>query len=65
MYIERIPNRHSPPAILLRESSRDGPKVRKRTLANLTHWPSHLVEGLQTLLHGGLALPPRPEAFEI
>jgi transposase len=65
MYIERIPNRNSPPAILLRESYRDGPKVRKRTLANLTHWPSYLVEGLQTLLHGGLALPPRPEAFEI
>ena len=49
MYIERVPNRNSPPAILLRASFRDGNKVRKRTLANLTKWPTELVEGLQTL----------------
>jgi hypothetical protein len=53
MYIERVPNRNSPPAILLRESFRDGNKVRKRTRANLTKWPPELVEGLQTLLRGG------------
>jgi hypothetical protein len=60
MYIERVPNRNSPPAILLRESYREGKKVRKRTLANLTKWPKQPVEGLQVLLRGGAALdPPR------
>ena len=39
MYIESVPNRDSPPAILLRESYRQNGKVRKRTLANLSHWP--------------------------
>jgi hypothetical protein len=40
MYIEHVPNRNSPPAILLRESYRDGNKVKKRTLANLSEVPS-------------------------
>ena len=53
MYIESVPNRSSPPAILLRESYRDGGKVKKRTLLNLTDWPSELVEGLRALLKGG------------
>jgi hypothetical protein len=46
MYIETVPNRGSPPAILLRESYRDGKTVRKRTLLNLSHWPAEHVEGL-------------------
>ena len=53
MYIEAIPNRNSPPAILLRESYRDGGKIKKRTIANLSDWPTELVEGLRTLLKGG------------
>jgi transposase len=53
MYIESVPNRSSPPAILLRESYREGGKVRKRTLANLTDWPTQIVEGLRALLRGG------------
>ncbi len=56
MYIEAVPNRKSPPAILLREGKRVGKKVVKRTLANLTHWPKPVVEGLRTLLKGGVAL---------
>src|SRR6201981_1862841 len=56
MYIESVPNRGSPPAILLRESFRDQGRVRKRTLANLSAWPTTLVEGLRTLLKGGLAV---------
>ena len=43
MYIESVPNRNSPPAILLRESYREAGKVRKRTLANLSQWPSKIV----------------------
>jgi len=56
MYIEAVPNRSSPPAILLRESYREGDKVKKRTLANLSDWPTELVEGLRTLLKGGKAI---------
>lgn len=58
MYIESVPNRSSPPAILLRESYRDAGKIKKRTLANLTNWPTELVEGLRTLLKGGTAIAP-------
>jgi hypothetical protein len=57
MYIESVPNRNSPPAILLRESYRDGAKIKKRTIANLSDWPTELVEGLRTLLKGGTAAP--------
>ena len=52
MYIEKVPNRNSPPAILLREGWRDGDKTRKRTLANLSSWPEHKVEMLRRLLRG-------------
>ena len=65
MYIERVPNRNSPPAILLRESFREGNTVRKRTLANLSPWPPELVEGLQTLLRGGTAVKQLYDAFDI
>jgi hypothetical protein len=44
VYIETIPNRNSPPAILLREGYRENGKVVKRTLANLSHWDPQLVE---------------------
>src|SRR6266545_8381199 len=50
MYIEIVPNRDSPPAILLREGWREGKKIRKRTLANLSDWPRHKVETLRRLL---------------
>src|SRR6516164_3084699 len=56
MYIESVPNRGSPPAILLRESFRADGRVRKRTLANLSAWPTALVEGFRTLLKGGVAV---------
>ena len=50
MYIESVPNRKSPPAILLREGLRQGPKVVKRTLANLSHWPQHKIDTFRRLL---------------
>lgn len=52
MYIATVPNRKSPPAILLRESYRDGGKVKTRTLANLTSWPPVRVDALQRCLRG-------------
>src|SRR6266851_1678496 len=54
MHVDRIPNRRSPPAYLLRESYRDGSKVRKRTLANITHWPLAKIEALRRLLRDEL-----------
>ena len=50
MYIEKVPNRNSPPAILLREGWREGNKTRKRTIANLSSWPAYKVEMLRRLL---------------
>jgi transposase len=56
MYIETVPNRNSPPAILLREGFREGGKIIKRTLANLSHWDAQLVEHFRLLLKGGVAV---------
>lgn len=58
MYIEKVPNRKSPPCVLLREDHREGRKVVKKTLANLTKWPSHVVEGLRVLIKGGAVCDP-------
>jgi transposase len=52
MYIDVVPNRQSPPAILLRESYREGGKVKKRTLANLSHLDALRVEVLRRALRG-------------
>jgi transposase len=65
MHIERVPNRNSPPAVLLRQSYREGRKVRKRTLANLSKLPDETVEGLRILLKGGQAIQNLEDAFEI
>ena len=65
MYIEAIPNRDSPPAILLRESYREDGKVRKRTLANLSSLSAEVIEGLKVLLRGGVAVPETQEVFSI
>ena len=65
MYIETVPNRGSPPAVLLRESYRDGKTVRKRTLLNLSHWPAEHVEGLRGVLKGGVVLPPGEQPFAV
>lgn len=65
MHIERVPNRNSPPAVLLRQSYRQDGKVRKRTLANLSKLPDETIEGLKILLKGGQAVKSIEDAFEI
>jgi hypothetical protein len=70
MFIDTIPNRLSPPAILLRESYREGGKVKKRTLANLSKLPKALIDGIAALITGGKVTGPeagKPEdhGFEI
>ena len=63
MYIERVPNRNSPPAVLLRESYRQGNKVRKRTLANLSKLPDDVIDNLPIVLKGGVAVENYGDAF--
>lgn len=64
MYVAIVPNRGSPPAILLRESYRDGAKVKNRTLKNLSDWPRERVELLRAVLRGD-KLVPAGEGLEI
>jgi transposase len=64
MFIDVVPNRNSPPAILLRESFREGSKVRKRTIANLSSWPASRVEVFRRLLRGELDALPLQELFQ-
>jgi transposase len=59
MYIETVPNRNSPPAILLREGWREGHKTRKRTLANLSDWPTPKIENLRRLLRDETLVSPQ------
>ena len=65
MYVETVPNRGSPPAILLRESYREGKSVRKRTLLNLSNWSAEHIEGLRGVLKGGIVVPAGREAFAV
>src|ERR1700728_3607337 len=57
MYVAVVPNRSSRPAILLRESYRDGDKVKNRTLANLSDWPAERIEVLRAALRGDKLVP--------
>ena len=64
MYIATVPNRSSPPAILLRESYREGKKVKTKTLSNISHWPKEKIEGLRRVLQGESVVSPE-DTFEI
>lgn len=64
MYIATVPNRSSPPAILLRESYRQDGTVKTRTLAHLTHWPPAQREALRRVLRGDTLVAPE-DVFEI
>src|SRR5579875_1117056 len=65
MYVVRVPNRGSPPAVLLRESFREGGKVKNRTLANLSRWPDDKVAALKAVLAGKAPTIAFEGAFEI
>src|SRR6266851_5352657 len=64
MYIESVPNRNSPPAILLRQSLRQGAKIVKHTLANLSSWPAAQIDSLRRVLKGESLVAPS-DAFHI
>jgi transposase len=65
MYVEAVPNRNSPPAVLLRESYREAGKIKKRTLANLSCLPTEVIEGLKVLLKGGVAVASADDVFTV
>jgi transposase len=58
MHVDIVPNRGSPPAVLLRESYREGKAVKKRTLANLSSLPPSQVEAIRSVLKGQSLVPP-------
>jgi hypothetical protein len=64
MYVAVVPNRSSPPAILLRESYREAGKTKNRTPANLSRWPAERIEQLRAVLRDDKLLP-ATEAMEI
>ena len=65
MYIAVVPNRSSPPAILLRESFRENGKVHNRTLANISHWPPERIAALREVLKGATAVASSTDSFQI
>ena len=65
MYVERVPNRNSPPAVLLRSSHWDHGKIRKVTHANISKLPQPLVDGIALLLRGGTVVGPGSPAVRI
>src|ERR1700737_2479560 len=65
MYVTRIANRNSPPAVLLRKSFREDGKVKSRTLANISHWPEAKIEALRRVLANETILPLAAQSFGI
>src|SRR5260370_35009096 len=66
MFIETVPNRDSPPAVLLRESYRDEQgRSQKRTLANLSKLPRDVIDTLKAVLKGGTAVGTGPQELEV
>jgi hypothetical protein len=63
MYVDIVPSRNSPPAMLLREAYSEGGKIVKRTIANISDWPKDKVEALLTLLrsNGGMLVVPEQD----
>ena len=64
MHIDIVPNRKSPPAVLLRQSYREGKKVKKRTLANLSSLPMDQVMAIRRILKGE-KLAPAEKIFQV
>ena len=65
IYIESIPNRNSPPAILLRYAKRNGKRIERKTLANLSKTPAFIVDAIRILLKGGVIVNSLDQAFTV
>ena len=64
-HVDTIPNRNSPPAILLRQAWREGKRIRRRTIANLSKLPPALIHGIRTVVRGGVAFESLEQAVSI
>ena len=64
-HVDIIPNRKSRPTVLLRQAWREGNRIRKKTLSNLTHLPPQIVDGIRAMLKGGVVYKDVKEAFPI
>ena len=64
-HLETIPNRKSRPTILIRKAWREDGRLRKKTLANLTQLPPHIVDGIRGLFEGGVAIARPEDVFTI
>ncbi len=64
-HIESIPNQAGKPAILLRQAWRDGSRIRKRTIANLSRFPPQVVDGFRTILKGGVAVQDLSDLLQV
>ena len=64
-HVDVIPNRKSPPAILFRRAWREGKKIRRETIANLTGMPAYIIDGIRAMLKGGVVYRDIKEAFPI
>ncbi len=64
-HVDVIPNRSSPPAILFREAKREGKRIRRTTLANLSKVPPEIVDGIRALLKGGQVYRPMEDSLSI
>ena len=64
-HVDKIPNRNSPPAILFRKAWREGKRIRRVTLANLTRVPEEIVDGIRAMLKGGVVVQSVEQIFTI
>ena len=64
-HVDVIPNRNSPPAILFRHAKREGKRIRRTTLANLSKLPPEIVDGIRALLKGGQVVHPLDDSLSI
>ena len=64
-HVDVIPNRKSPPAILFRKAWREGKKIRRKTISNLTGMPQVIIDGIRNMLKGGVVYKSIAEAFPI
>ena len=65
IYVEKIPNRSSPPAVLIRQAWREGKRIRRRTLANISKLPPAAIAGIRSVLKGGVVFDSLDQAVSI
>ncbi len=65
LHIETIPNKRGRASILLREAKREGKRIRRTTIANLTDLPPHIIAGFDAIIRGGVAFPSTSDVFNV